>query len=205
MMSVDENLFFREATLRLCSSLDIEVALKRCYEYIRLFIPVMRMGLDILDLEENTLRFVAHVGADLPENYEHILHLPEKGRRERAAFLKTGEVIRIMNRPDPDVVPKELLERLGQKENFSFIRMTLELEGNQIGSLGIMADGVNQYTDEHARLLRLLREPMSIAMSNACNTRKSSGSSRCWPTTTGTSWMSCARFREMKSLVRTLA
>ena len=39
MMSVDENLFFREARLRLCSSLEIEAALKRCYEYIRPFIP----------------------------------------------------------------------------------------------------------------------------------------------------------------------
>ena len=51
MMSMDENFFFREATLRLCSSLDIEVALKRCYEFVRPFIPVNRMGLHIVDLE----------------------------------------------------------------------------------------------------------------------------------------------------------
>jgi hypothetical protein len=31
-MNVDENVFFREATLRICSSLDIETALKRCFE-----------------------------------------------------------------------------------------------------------------------------------------------------------------------------
>ena len=165
-MSVDENLFFRESTLRLCSSLDIEAALKRCYEYIRLFIPVKRMGLDIVDLEENTLQFVAHVGADLPESYEHFVHLPKKGRREREAALKNKD-IRIINQPDPNLLPKELLERLGQNENYSFMHMPLELEGNQIGYLGLMADGVNQYTDEHARLLRLLREPVAIAMSNA--------------------------------------
>jgi transcriptional regulator with GAF, ATPase, and Fis domain len=167
MMSVDENLFFREATLRLCSSLDIKMGLKRCYDYIRTFIPVMRMGLDIVDLEENTLQFVAHVGADLPENYEQIVQMPEKGRRERAAALKAGEDLRIFNRPDPNLLPQELLERLKQKENYSFMHMALRLEGNQIGYLGLMADGVNQYTDKHARLLRLLREPMAIAMSNA--------------------------------------
>jgi len=55
MMTFDENLFFREATLRLCSSLEIEAALKRCYEYIRPFIPVKRMGLHLVDLEENTV------------------------------------------------------------------------------------------------------------------------------------------------------
>ncbi len=166
MMRLDENLFFREATLRLCSSLEIEAALKRCYEYIRPFIPVKRMGLHLVDLEENTLQFVAHVGADLSENYEHIVHLPDKGRRERTAALKSGDIV-IINQPDSNLLPKGVLERLGQKEDYSFIQMALELEGSKLGYLGLTADGVNQFTDEHARLLRLLREPMSIAMSNA--------------------------------------
>lgn len=166
MMIVDENLFFREATLRLCSSLDIEVALKRCHEYVRAFIPADRISLDIMDLEENTLRFVAHVGHDLPENYERFVHLPEKGRRERAAALKSKD-IRIITQPDPNLLPKVLLERLGHKEKYSFMSMALELEGKQIGNLGLWADEVNQYTDEHARLLQLLRQPLAIAMSNA--------------------------------------
>lgn len=166
MKSVDENVFFREITLRLCSSLDIETALKRCYEYIRVFIPVKRMGLDIMDLEENTLRFVAHVGVDLPENYEHFVHLPEKGRRERAAVLKSKD-IRIINQPDPNLLPKELIERLGHKGNYSFLSMALALEGNKIGNLGLWTDEVNQYTDQHVQLLRLIREPLAITMSNA--------------------------------------
>ena len=101
MMSVDENVFFREATMRICSSLDIETALKRCFEYIKRFIPVIRMSLHILDPDLNVLRFVASVGDDLPEGSERVLPLPEKGRNERAALLKNGEVIRIMNQPDP--------------------------------------------------------------------------------------------------------
>ena len=47
------------------------------------------------------------------------------------------------------------------------MRMVLELEGNRIGTLGLTADGWDRYTGEHARLLRLLREPAAIAMSNA--------------------------------------
>lgn len=167
MMSVDENQFFREATLRLCSSLNIETGLKRCYEYIRQFIPVKRMGLDIVDPEENTLQFVAHVGANLPKELGQMIHLPEKGRSARSAVLKSGDAILIQNQPDPDLLPQELLERLGQNEHYSLIHMALELEGNQIGHLGLIADGVNQYTDAHVRLLRLLREPLAIAMSNA--------------------------------------
>ena len=166
-MGVDQNLFFREATLRLCSSLDIEAGLKRCYEYIRLFIPVMQMSLHLLDFEQNVLRFVAVAGAGLPEGGEQILHLPAKGRREGAAFWRAGQVIRIVNQPDPNKVSPQILERLGLKEDISYMSMLLELEGNRIGNLGLFAHGVNQYTDEHARLLRLLRDPMSIAMANA--------------------------------------
>ena len=61
-MNVDENVFFREATLRICSSLDIETALKRCFEYIRAFIPANGMTLHILDPDLNLLKFVASVG-----------------------------------------------------------------------------------------------------------------------------------------------
>jgi hypothetical protein len=35
-MSVDENVFFREATLRICSSLNIVEALKNCFGYLKL-------------------------------------------------------------------------------------------------------------------------------------------------------------------------
>jgi transcriptional regulator with GAF, ATPase, and Fis domain len=166
-MKVNENVFFREATLRLCSSLDIETALKNCFEYIRGFIPVIRMSLHILDADLNLLRFVASVGTDLPEGSEQVLRLPEKGRNERAALLKNGEVVQIMNEPDPKLGSPEILKRLGLKPNISAMSMALKLEGNRIGSLGLSTDGLNQYTDEHARLLQLLHGPFAIAMSNA--------------------------------------
>jgi transcriptional regulator with GAF, ATPase, and Fis domain len=167
MMSVGENVFFRQATLRICSSLDIDTALKRCFEYIRAFIPVIRMALHVLDADLNVLRFVASVGANLPQGSEQVLPLPEKGRNERAALLNNGEVIRIMNQPDPKLGSPEIQERLGLKPNISAMSMALKLEGNRIGDLVLIADGLNQYTDEHARLLLLLHEPFAIAMSNA--------------------------------------
>jgi transcriptional regulator with GAF, ATPase, and Fis domain len=167
IMNVDENLFFREATLRICGSLNIVTALKSCFDYIKLYIPTNRMSLHILDADLNVLRFVASVGDDVMEDSERVLPLPEKGRSERAALLKTGEVIRIVNQPDPKFGFSEIRERLGIKPNVSVIVMALRLEGNSIGELGLLADGLNQYNDEHARLLRLLHEPFAIAMSNA--------------------------------------
>jgi len=172
MVNVDENGFFREATLRICSSLNIVTALRSCFDYIKLYIPINRMSLHILDADLNVLRLVASVGDDVMEDSERVLPLPEKGRNERAALLKNGEVIRIINQPDPKLGFQEIQERLGLNSNVSVISMTLKLEGNSIGELGLLADGLNRYNNEHARLLQLLHEPFAIAMSNALRHRE---------------------------------
>ncbi len=168
-MNVDENVFFREATLRICSSLDIVTALKRCFEYIRAFIPTNGMTLHILDPDLNHLKFVASVG--LNHVNERFLPLPEKGRDKRAAdlqaaFLANEGKVLILH-PNQEAGLPEILEQLGVNANISLMNMILQLEGNQIGTLSLYADGLNQYTGEHAGLLQLLHGPIAIAMSKA--------------------------------------
>ena len=68
-----------------------------------------------------------------------------------------------------------------------------------------MADGVNQFTDEHARLLRLIREPLAIAMSNAMEHQEVIRFKQMLADDNRYLLTNCARFREMKSLVRTSA
>jgi transcriptional regulator with GAF, ATPase, and Fis domain len=167
-VGVDENEFFRQATLRICSSLDIETALERCFDYIRPFIPAFRMGLHILDVDLNVLRLVAAVGGDLSEWHGKVLPLPEKGQDARAAFFEAdGPLVRIMNRPDSRLGMEEVRKRLGLHADISVLGMALKLEGNRIGDLALIAEGLDQYTEEHARLLSLLHEPFAMAMSNA--------------------------------------
>jgi transcriptional regulator with GAF, ATPase, and Fis domain len=168
-MTVDENVFFREATLRICSSLDIATALKRCFEYIRDFIPANGMTLHILDPDLNLLKFMASVGPNRVN--ERVLHLPEKGRDKRAAdlqeaFLAKEEKVLILH-PDKETGLPEILEQLGLNAKTSLMNLILQLEGNLIGTLALYADGLNQYTGEHARLLQLLHRPVAIAMSKA--------------------------------------
>ncbi len=169
-MNVDENVFFREATLRICSSLDIVTALKRCFEYIQAFIPANEMSLHILDYDLNLLKVVASVG--LKQVNERVLPLSERGRDKRASDLqaalsKNEALVLIMNQPDQEVALSEILGQLGLKSDVSVIIMFLKLESNLIGMLGLAADGLNRYNNEHAHLLKVLHEPFAIAMSNA--------------------------------------
>ena len=46
-MTFDEKDFFKEATLKICSSLEIEKALHQCLLYIRKFIPAEQLGLHV--------------------------------------------------------------------------------------------------------------------------------------------------------------
>ncbi|MBU4037423.1 MAG: hypothetical protein KKA35_13440, partial [Proteobacteria bacterium] len=48
-MRIDENYFFREATLRICGSLEIERALWDCFMYIRDHIPADIMLIAVYD------------------------------------------------------------------------------------------------------------------------------------------------------------
>ena len=176
-MTVDENVFFREATLRICSSLDIETALKRCFEYIGAFIPVTKASLHTVDYDLDLLQILASVGIKQPEGHERVLPLPEKGRNKRAtdlraALAKNEALIVIVNQPDQEAGLPEILERFGLKSDASVMMMYLKLESNLIGILGLAAEGLNQYTNEHARLLQLLHKPFAIAMSNALQHRE---------------------------------
>ena len=54
-MHIDENQFFREATLRICGSLDIEHALWRSFMYIRDVIPADRMTLSFYDRTQGAI------------------------------------------------------------------------------------------------------------------------------------------------------
>jgi hypothetical protein len=60
-MEIDKNEFFRQATLRICSSLDIGKALLSFMDYIRLFIPVSRLHISMFDPSTGILSNLANV------------------------------------------------------------------------------------------------------------------------------------------------
>ncbi len=119
-MNVDEKFFFREATLRICSSLNIVEALRRCFDYVKLNIPTNRMYFHIYDADLNLTRLVASARDDMVEEPERVLYLPGKGRNERASeleadLLKKEVVVRVINQPDQMEGLPEILEGLGLK------------------------------------------------------------------------------------------
>ena len=49
-MTIDESEFFREATLRICGSLEIESAMQQCLQYLSRYLPATSMLFHIYDI-----------------------------------------------------------------------------------------------------------------------------------------------------------
>ena len=63
-MNINENEFFRQATVRICSSLNVETALSRAMEYLKTFLPLSGMCLGLYDDDFKSMRTIASAGED---------------------------------------------------------------------------------------------------------------------------------------------
>jgi transcriptional regulator with GAF, ATPase, and Fis domain len=165
-MSVDENEFFRQATLRISSSLDAEKAIKTCLDYLQQHIPTSGMFFAVYDPERNVGRLLASIWPEDLPNPGKIIAFPEKYWDHFKAEWGQGPEIKITNdiRDEPEHIQKVI--SLIWPSNYSMIIMDLKLEEEKLGSFMVFAKGKHRYTEAHAHLISLLHEPFAIAISN---------------------------------------
>jgi transcriptional regulator with GAF, ATPase, and Fis domain len=178
---VDENEFFHEATMRICGSLDIRIFMRRTLEYLEQVLRISTISMHIYEDELNSIRTIAVSDQNKDEEMD-IFSTPseearttlikqdfprlEISRRE----LKPVE-IRIVNRPDTDIMMGSM-GPLFSSRNFSAILMRLRLQGKLLGLIAFRTEGIDNFTVEDAKLISLLHEPLSIALSNHLSNRE---------------------------------
>lgn len=163
-MESDRNEFFRQATLRICSSLDIEKALFNFLQYIRLYIPASKAALTVFDPSTGTLVNVVIVDHAAKKTSLPPIQLTREAILEIESFMKHGD-IRIVDRGAHSALVKVLRPCI-DLSNYSALIMELTVEGKLLGTFSVWAEGEARFTQEHVDLISLLREPFSIAMSN---------------------------------------
>lgn len=160
-MSVSKDEFFREVTLRICSSLQINTAFGRVFEYLREHFPLSHMFLDIADpsLAANRHIAFATVGTRTPDE---VIPLPKElwewVRELRAPFILTSS--------DKDDRIRAFA-RFIKLEGYSDLALPLRIEDQLIGFLILRVRGEGKYTQEHLQLLSIVAEPFAIALANA--------------------------------------
>jgi len=159
-MNINPDQFFKELTLRICSSLQINTAFGRVFEYLREHFPVDHIFLDIADKSLGATRRIAFatIGAKTPEE---IIPLPEELwewlRKLRSPFILT---------PSDSDERIRAFAPLIKLAGHSDLAMPLQIEEELIGFLILRARGEGKFTPEHVALLATVAEPFAIALAN---------------------------------------
>jgi transcriptional regulator with GAF, ATPase, and Fis domain len=172
MIMVDDNEFFRNATLRICGNLAIEEAMSSCVNFLRTFIPVDRMFMQLYEPDLAAVRTVAIATEEVGEEVDLLTPLPSESlaRIREGAGNPESEVVMI-DSVERNPVAREML-RFHGIEGWSVLRINLATEAGRFGGVVLTAEGPDRYTDEHARLLLLLEDPFTIALANALQHRE---------------------------------
>ena len=162
----DENKFFREAALLICSSLNVDMTLKRLMDYLQTYIPITGIVLGLYDPGMNIGRILAWIGHDHSKRSTGTIPFSkEAGKWARKRWSQEPQTHIINDILLEDEENQKVLLSI-YPEDSSHIQIDLELEQKRLGALMLSADGKHQYTDAHAHLISLLHEPLAIATSN---------------------------------------
>ncbi len=168
-MIVDESGFFRESTLRICGSLDIEKAMQSCLRFLIRFIPASRMCFHIYDRELGIVETVAMATTEACEAISLRTPLSNRGRRQveeqRASRTK------LVARMGDDAVAGPVVRHFAA-EDLSGLLLDLALEKKFIGTVSVFSEPGRHFTEEHVRLLSLLNRPFAIALANSLRYRE---------------------------------
>lgn len=163
-MDLNKPEFLQEVTLRICSSLDVKTAFGRTFEYLIDFFPVCECFFQIYDSELGAGRNLAYkaVDEDMIPTARSIIPFPQRvwdwSFRQRSAFR--------VYKGSADPVVRELAEVVELTDNED---LSLPLwNGEQpVGVFVLRTCGRQTFSDQHVELINVIREPLSIAMSNA--------------------------------------
>lgn len=163
--------FFRQATLRLCSSLEIEKAMFNCLSYLQNYLPASEMLLTIFDPNLGLIHNLARV--DLTGIRKPITSKPLSEEAIDKINFDVGawKEVKILDRLELHPAGWILSGHVNLSTT-SMMYISLVIEGKHLGSLIFLADGKGMFKNAHAGLVSQLREPFNIAVSNALRYRE---------------------------------
>ena len=160
---MDDLTFFREGTMRICSSLDIDEAFKESLVFLKRFMPLNSIEFSLFEPDIGGVRIIARA-ADF--KMKHPVDTPILLSEESQSYIEshTGEVS-IVDSVSSSPPVREIAEAMGL-QRLTGVGMPLRVKGEQLGFIAVMSKSAKPFTTEHARLLALLHDPFAIAMSN---------------------------------------
>jgi transcriptional regulator with GAF, ATPase, and Fis domain len=169
-MRIDRNEFFRNATLQICSSLDSGTALLNFLMFIREFMPVSVVYVALF--ERNTWNLRDSLIVDHAGNIQNVraASIPKEAVREMESIAQAVDIT-IWAPGDHPAVAKAFSPYIDLHNHYR-LGMKITLETGFYAIFSLVAEGNTSFTKEHLDLVSLLREPLSIAVSNGMRYRE---------------------------------
>jgi transcriptional regulator with GAF, ATPase, and Fis domain len=164
-MSIDENMFFREAVLRICRNLDLEKALQECLLHLKSYMPADLFQVNIYDRGLGAFKNIAMATETEARRCDVVIPLDETARGYMEQIEPRSTYI--IEQPDTKILGKSMSRMEGLWPEHSVLVTHLSVQGVRPGNLVLYAEGGGLYTEAHQRLFSMLNEPFTIALSNS--------------------------------------
>jgi transcriptional regulator with GAF, ATPase, and Fis domain len=173
---IDENVFFREATMRLLRHLEIEEGMHDCIEYLARHMPADVLYLERYEGDIHAMRVVARADVQGGETMDVLVPFTDEAREAMIAAAElywagTLPPVLTINDPENEPVTMHMLRSLGEPVS-SVLSLPLIVEGQPRGALALLSKGVERFDDDHVGLYATLKEPFFVAMSNTLQHRE---------------------------------
>ncbi|MCP4406034.1 MAG: sigma-54-dependent Fis family transcriptional regulator [bacterium] len=163
-MQINAEEFFREATLRICGSLDVETFLYDSFTYVRRFVPADTMYL----VHYYRDRGEQLVLASATEKGSVLLNMIAVMPPDVNKLLEHPEIrVMIVDRAETNPIARVWIKKGEMSKDDSLLSLRLFLRGEYVGAMVFIARGSRKFSQEHAALIAPLREPFAIAVSNS--------------------------------------
>jgi transcriptional regulator with GAF, ATPase, and Fis domain len=163
-MGLNENKFFREATLRICGSLDVESFLGESFIFIRDSIPADYVVLTYYDADKGEHVALARASAEGGSLLNIAIAMPSEVR----PFVERHDMqTLVIDRAETHPTARPWLSKGLLNNDSSLLVLRLVVGGDIVGAVIFIAQESGKFSQEHADLLTLLREPFAIALSNS--------------------------------------
>jgi len=169
-----EDRFFQDAMEKICGSLEFESALMASVNFLRQEMPVEVMFLQIFEPGLNAMRTMAIATAEEGRIVDLLTPLSDAALQELRSY-RTEYVDQDLNHvwlfrdnPCDRALTREMFQFHGLKGT-SLMVMPLVL-GDEVvgaGSIVLVTEGEEKFSQQHADLLLKLKVPFGVAMSNA--------------------------------------
>jgi transcriptional regulator with GAF, ATPase, and Fis domain len=163
-MGVDEREFFREATIRICGSLDVQTFLLESFLYLRDYLPADSVILTHYREERGEHAALAMASAEGSSLLNITVTVPPD---IRTFVVRPDKETLVVDRAEKHPTARPWISKGLLEKDASLLVLRLIVDGDIVGGVIFVSDESAAFTREHAQLVTQLREPFAIALSNS--------------------------------------